>query len=174
MTKKELGIKKLKYPFWFEVLFFCLTVLAPIALIILEGLKAPNTLAGTAFKLSFMTICTFIIVWFFLKKFLIDKRADKLRARQVALEHDYSIDNGNSAKIKYHWYNNEIKLALFNAFTVILYGGLAVVILMGVASALMKIKGILLLVIILYVVAYTFKFMILIIRKGFDDEWQNV
>lgn len=162
-------IKTLKYPWWFNVLFFCLTVVAPVALIVNEGLKAPNTVAGTTFKISFMVLTALLIAWIVIKKAIINNAETKLRTKQIALEHDYSTENGNTAKIKYLWHHNEIKLSLMNMLTTALYGGLACILLMGVTSALMKIKGIVIIVMTLYVVAYTVKFMFLIIKKGLDE-----
>lgn len=169
MKIKKPNIKQLKYPLWFTLLFFTLTVLAPIILVIIEGMKAPAGVAGTVFKISFMSICIAIIAWFFIKKLLINKIETKLIAKQANLEHDYAIDNGNLDKIKYLWFQNEKKLALFQLVSIILYGGLIVIILMGVASSLMKIQTKLLIIMTLYVIAYTIKFMLLILTKGGDD-----
>lgn len=163
-------IKKLGYPLWFNILFLALTVAVPIALVILEGLKAPDTKLGVAFKVSFMVLSTGILAWVFIKKFILTKLETKLLAKQVALEHDYSIDNGDPDKIKYLWYQNEQKLAIFNLITVVLYGGFVIIIMLGVASALMKIKGIALVIMTAYVIAYTIKFMILITRRDIDGE----
>ena len=76
-------------------------------------------------------------------------------------------------KIKYLWFKNERRLAIFDLINVILYGGFIMVILMGVASTLMKVKGIVALVMTLYVIAYTIKFMILIVRRDDDGLEEN-
>lgn len=47
MAKKP-NIKKLHYPMWLTLVFFLLTILAPIVLILMEGLKAPDTQIGRA------------------------------------------------------------------------------------------------------------------------------
>lgn len=168
MSKKKLDIKTLGYPSWFNIVFYCLTIVIPICLLIIEGLKAPDTIAGVAFKISFIVLSTGVITWFFVKKFIWSKVETKLLTKQTALEHDYSIDNGNSEKIKHLWFKNERRLAIFDLINVVLYGGLIMVILMGVASTLMKVKGIVALIMTLYVIAYTIKFMILIVRR--DDD----
>lgn len=173
MSKKKLDIKTLGYPKWFNIVFYCLTIVIPICLLIIEGLKAPSTIAGVAFKISFMVLSAGIMTWFFVKKFIWSKVEIKLLAKQTALEHDYSIDNGNSEKIKYLWFKNERRLAIFDLINVILYGGFIMVILMGVASTLMKVKGIVALVMTLYVIAYTIKFMILIVRRDDDGLEEN-
>lgn len=166
--KSKLKINKLRYPTWFNILFFCLTIIAPISLIVIEGFKAPPGVLGTTFKISFSVICAAIIAWVMINHFWIKSIKDKLSAKQIALEHDYSIDNGNPIKIKHLWYQNEIKLSLFNLVSVVLYGGLTVLILLGVASKLMEVKGLIMIALSLYVIAYTIKFIIML--KGYEDE----
>jgi len=161
-------IKKLGYPLWFNIIFSILTVLAPITLIIIEGLKAGDKDGGLVFKISFMTICVAILAWFPIKKFIISTIEPTLIAKQIALEHDYSIDNGDPEKIRWLWYGNETKLAIYNLVSVLLYGGLGVIILLGVANALMAIKGIILVIASLYVIAYTLKFMLLLLQRSLD------
>lgn len=69
MNKKQLGIKTLKYPLWFDITFFCLTVAIPIVLVLIEGMKAPDTIIGNAFKFSFVALTTAIVAWFLFKNF---------------------------------------------------------------------------------------------------------
>jgi hypothetical protein len=132
----------------------------------IEGMKVPQSW----FRLSFMTITIGVIVWFVIKKYITDKMRDKLISKQTALEHDYSIDNGNPVKIKYLWFENEQKLTMFEAISVLLNGGLLVLILMGVATTFMKIRLALSIIMILYIIAYTIKFLIIMTMKGADDE----
>lgn len=106
-----------------------------------------------------------------IQKFWLKKIENKLLTKQIALEHDYSIDNGNLIKIKYLWFENEQRLALFNMITTLLYGGLPVLILMGVASSLMTIRAVLFIIMAAYAVAFTIKFMLLLIMKG--DEYES-
>lgn len=170
MKIKKSDIKQLKYPLWFTLLFFALTILAPIILVIIAGMKAPADIEGTVFKISFTVICIAIIAWFFIKKLLINKIETKLIAKQANLEHDYAIGNGNLDKIKYLWFQNEKKLALFQLVSIALYGGLIVTILYGVVQKLMEMTNIAIAIMTLYVIAYTIKFMLLILAKGGDDD----
>lgn len=165
-------IKKLGYPLWFDILFYSLTLLTPIILIFIEGLKAPNTKTGTVFKFTFTGLSIAIVVWFFIKKLIINRLETKLLAKQIALEHDYSIEVGNALKTKYLWYSNQRKLALYDFITVALYGGLIAIILLGVTSMLMSIKGVVIVTIVLYMIAYTVKFMLLTL-KGVDEDEQE-
>lgn len=168
MKKRNLEIKKLGYPLWFHVLFFLLTVVVPIALIAFEGLKAPATPSGSAFKVSFIGLSLGIFTWFFAKRFLIKNWEAKLISSQAALEHDYSIQVGNPELTKYHWYSNESKLSIINMINVLLYGGLTFLIMLGVSSALIEIKHVVLIVTGLYVIAFTIKFVFLTMRSGTD------
>ena len=163
-------IKTLKYPKWYHIVHFILTILIPIILIMIEGFNAPQSFVGTIFKITFTSLSILVMTWFFVKKLIINKIETKLIAKQAALEHDYSIDVGNPDKIKYLWYKNEIKLTLFNFVSVLLNGGLMVVILLGVSSTLLTIKSAVLLITILYIIAYTIKFMILIVKQKVEDD----
>lgn len=166
-------IKKLKYPIWFNIVYFVLTILIPLTLVIIEGFKAPNDPRGTTFKISFMFFVTAILSWYFIKHFILNKTITKLTAKQVALEHDYSIDVGNPKKIKELWFRNELKLTLYNMISVLLHGGLMVIIMLGVASSLMKIKGLVFIIASLYIISYTIKFMLLIVIRGDEYEDEN-
>jgi len=166
MTKPV--IKKLGYPMWFNIVFFLLTIAVPIGLVIAEGLKAPATPSGVAFKVSFTLFSTSIVVWFFLKTFVVKHIETKLLAKQTALEHDYSIKVGDPEAIKYLWYQNESYLSMFHLVTSILYGGFIIIIMLGISSALIKIHGIVVFVMSLYIIAYTIKFVLLMIRRGSD------
>jgi len=159
------NIKKLGYPLWFNIVFLCLTVGGPIVLVVMEGLSSPSS----AFRWTFMTVATALTAWVFIQHFLVKNLRKKLLAKQTALEHDYSIDVGNSNKIKYLWYTNEQWLTLFTLINGALFGGLVAVIMTGVASGLMHIRGTILLIAIFYVIAYTLKFMATTLLKGVDN-----
>lgn len=169
MTKKELGIKTLKYPTWFTILFSILTVVMPVILVVREGLKVPNS----AFRISFMVISVGLITWVMLNKYVIGKMRQKLIAKQTALEHDYSIDNGNPTKIKYLWFANEQLLTMFEGLSVLFTGGFIALVLTGVATSFMKIRLAVAIIIMLYVIAYTIKFMLILTMKGDDYEGTN-
>ena len=159
-------INKLGYPLWLNILFYCLTILGPIILAMIEGLQAANTTKGVFFKVTFMVLAIAIIAWTFIKKLLINKIETKLIAKQAALEHDYSIDNGDITKIKYLWYKNEVYLLIFNMLSIALCGGLLCVILVGAAEALIQVKGIIMIIASMYIVAYTLKIIYIIARKN--------
>lgn len=151
-----------------DIQFFCLTVLFPIVLIFLEGFKAPNTKSGTIFKITFSVLSTGLVVWIVLNKTLLKNYKAKLLAKQVALEHDYAIENGNTEKIKVLWHRNEKVLTMFSLVHVVLTGGLIAILLIGAAKAFMQIGNMVTIIIGMYTIAYLIKFLSLII-KGEDE-----
>jgi len=165
-------IRKLGYPLWFTIVFFILTIAVPIGLVMWEGLKAPPTTTGSVFKVSFMIFSICIVAWFFIRRFLIVDIESKLLAKQAALEHDYSIKVGDAQAIKYMWYHNQATLAIFNLINVALYGGFMFIIMLGVSSALIETKQVVLIITGLYVLAYALKFMVLTLGRDDNVEAQ--
>ena len=171
MSKQN--IKKLKYPLWYNIVFAILTVAIPLGLFVYECLSAAHTQGGVVFKVSFIAIVIAIVAWLFLNHFVIKAFKNKIIAKQALLEHDYSAEVGNSDALKTLWYANERWLTLFEIVGVLLYGGLAALILIAVQSAIIKVKGIIILVTICYIIAYTLKYLLLIMRKEATDETDN-
>ena len=171
MSKQN--IKKLKYPLWYNIVFAILTVGIPLGLFVYECLSAAHTQGGVVFKVSFVAMVLAIVGWLFLNHFVIKSFKNKVIAKQALLEHDYSAEVGNSDALKTLWYANERWLTLFEIVGVLLYGGLGALILIAVQSAIIKVKGIIILVAICYVIAYTMKYLLLIVRKEVADETVN-
>ena len=167
------NIKKLKYPLWYNIVFAILTVAIPLGLFVYECLSAAHTQAGVVFKVTFAGLTLAIIAWLFLNHFVIKKFKEKVRAKQLLLEHDYSAQVGNPDALKAMWYANERWLTLFEIAGVLLYGGLGALILIAVQSAIIKVKGILIIIAICYTIAYTIKYLLLILRKEATDETDN-
>lgn len=162
--RTKLEIKRLRYPLWSQIVFFLLTVIVPLVLVMVEGYKSPST----GFKWTFGIISGLVVVWSFVHKFVLSKWEDKWRDRQVKLEHDYEIDVGNTKKIKWLWFDNEMKLNICVAIKVALWGSLLAVVITAIAKGLMLIKGAIIAIAICYVVAYVLKFLIITIQKGTD------
>ena len=167
------NIKKLKYPLWYNIVFAILTVAIPLGLFVYECLSAAHTQAGVVFKVTFVGLTLAIIAWLFLNHFVIKKFKEKVRAKQLLLEHDYSAQVGNPDALKAMWYANERWLTLFEIAGVLLYGGLGALILIAVQSAIIKVKGVLIIIAICYTIAYTIKYLLLILRKEATDETDN-
>lgn len=168
---KKPDIKRLKYPLWFQIVFFVLTIIIPLILLMVEGYQSPST----SFKITFGIISGLVIIWAFVNKFVISPFVQKAKEREVKLEHDYEIDVGNPDKIKWLWFTNEQKLAIFNAISIALYGSLIGIILAAISAAepLMKIRGVIIMVAICYIIAYVIKFILISVLKGketYDNE----
>lgn len=162
---KKPDIKRLKYPLWFQIVFFVLTVIVPLILLMVEGYKSPST----SFKWTFGVLSSLVVIWAFINKFVISRFVEKVKEREVKLIHDYEIDVGNLDKIKWLWFTNEQKLAAFNAISIALYGSLFGVALTAISKGLMAIRGLIAIVAICYVVAYAMKFIVISVLKGKGD-----
>lgn len=155
-------IKKLKYPIWFHVIFYCLTVVVPLILIMVEGFSAKTS----SFRWTFGVVSMLLVSWLAIYNWLLRGIKKKVEDRKSKLEHDYEIDVGNSDKIKYIWFSNEMKLAIISAVNIVLWGTLFGVVLTGIAQGVMAIQGALITICILYVVAYILKFCTIIFLRG--------
>ena len=160
MKKPE--IKKLQYPLWFRIVFLLLTVGGPIILLLVQGLNSPNKV----FRFTFTVICTLLIAWIFIRKFVLARKEKDIRERKVALEHDYEIEVGNPDKIKWLWFSNEIWLTIINVIEVALIASLIALTAVGIEAACIKVKGLTFAVMTFYLVAYTIKFILLLSLRG--------
>lgn len=168
---KKPNIKKLKYPLWFNIVFLLLTVVIPVIFIIVQGFNSPSTI----FKVTFTMLCAILLLWIFARKFIINKYEEKLQNRKSSLEHDYEIEVGNPQKAKWLWYSNELILTIVNTVQVLLIGSLIILIAIGIENAAIKVKGLSYLICILYILAYSMKFILLLKLRGneVDDSEVN-
>ena len=166
----KVDIKKLKYPLWYNIVFVILTIVIPLSLFVYECLSAAQTQAGIIFKVTFIGITLALITWLFFNHFVIKTFKEKLLSKQTLLEHDYSAEVGNPNTIKAMWYSNERWLTLFEVLEVLLFGGLGAIILLAVQAGIIHLRGILIIVATCYVVAYTIKYLLLVMRKEANDE----
>lgn len=167
---KKPNIKKLQYPLWFNITFYILTILLPIVLVMVQGYKSPNG----AFRWTFGIITGLILVWSFLKKFLLKGKIKLLRDKKATLEHEYEIELGNTDKVKYLWFVNEELLTALNAIEVAIFGGLIALLAYGAASGLFAIKASTCMISICYIVAYTIKFIVITTLKGNEYKEEEV
>ena len=163
------NIKKLKYPLWFTIVFYCLTVLAPLVLVMVQGYQSESKV----FRITFGVISSALIVWMFINKFLLAATKKELREKKLKLEHEYEIEIGNQENIKYLWFSTEQWLFLFSLVDVILFGGLLLVIIEGIASGVMSFKGVTIFVTLCYIVAYSMKFVVITAMKNKEYKEEN-
>ena len=154
-------IKKLKYPLWFNITFYILTIILPIVLVMIEGYKSPSK----TFRWTFGIITGLIIIYTFVKKFILKGKIKNLQDKKVKLEHEYEIELGNLDKVQYLWYTNEQFLSVINALEVLLYGGLLGILAYGAAEGLFTIKALTCMVALCYIIAYIIKFTYITILK---------
>lgn len=157
----QLTIKKLRYPLWFKIVFYILTIAAPLIVLLVQGLNAPSQ----TFRFTFTIICILLLAWIFIRKFIISNIEKKLISEKVALEHDYSIETGSSEKIKYLWFTNELWLTIINIIQIVLIGGIIMLLAVGIQNGVMKINGTTLFIALTYIVAYIIKFVFILVAR---------
>lgn len=160
------NIKKLKYPLWFTIIFYLLTVLFPIVAILVDGFRSPDR----TFRITFSVIAGLIIIWTFVNKFIISTYKKKLTDEKSKLEHEYEVEVGNPEKVKWLWFENEQRLSIFAAIQSALLGALFIVLAIGAANGCMTIKGLSAFVMICYIAAYVMKFITITVLKGKEND----
>lgn len=161
-----MNIKKLKYPIWEQIIFYALTLVAPIVLLVVQGLTSPHKV----FRVSFTFICTLLLTWVFVKKFLIAPYLKRLKDEKSILEHDYSIDVGNADKSKFMWCTNELRLFIVNMIEVGLFGTVILLLAFGIKNMTFNIQGSSFMVIIFYFVAFAIRITYLLVRRAKSDK----
>lgn len=161
-------INKLKYPWWMQVIYYGLTVVAPIILLVVQGLYSPHKV----FRISFTFICTLLLSWIFIKKFILNQYVRKIQNEKVALEHDYAIEVGNPEKCKYLWLSNELKLVIGDMIDVGLLCAVIILIAVGVKNMTFNVKGTSFMVIIFYLLAFLARIVYLLIKRAIPNKQQ--
>lgn len=165
MSKKKPDIKQLKYPVWFNILFYVLTVLGPMTLLVVQGLRSPSPV----FKVTFSVISILLLTWIFIRKFILKNIETRLITEKASLEHDYKIDSGSKKKCKWLWYNNELLLTVFNLIQCAIIVGLIALICIGIQNAAITVKGSIYAVVVFYILAYVTKIVLILSLRGSDE-----
>lgn len=163
------NIKKLKYPLWFNIVFYVLTVILPISLIMVKGYKSESQ----TFRITFGVISSIVIVWTFLYRFIFVNYKKKFTENKIKYEHEYEVEIGNPKKVKYLWFLNEQYLSVLNVCTIIFYGLLFFVILDGLNKGILEIQGILYMIATSYLLAYVLRFLYIALEKSKSEEGEE-
>ena len=161
-----MNIRKLKYPIWEQIIFYALTLVAPVVLLVVQGLTSPHKV----FRISFTFVCTLLLTWIFIKKFLIAPYLKRLKDEKSILEHDYAIDVGNTDKSRYMWYTNELRLFIVNIIDVGLFGSVILLLVAGVKNMTFNVQGSSFMVIIFYFIAFTVRVIYLLVKRAKSDK----
>lgn len=159
-------VDKLKYPTWFVVVFYLLTIALPLIYILVEGYKAPSQ----TFRITFTIVIGLCIFWLFLNKFMLKNKFTEIKNRKVQLEHEYQIQVGNTDNIKKLWYDNEVMYNIIMALSIFIYGLTIIVIAYGISLGCLKVKAMTTIITCSYVLAYLLKFLVLALVLNNDNE----
>ena len=162
-------MKKLKLPLWSEIIYLMLTVVAPIVFILIEAHKVPSV----SFRVTFTVCTTALMAYIMIRKFIINKWVEKLSNQCAIVELNYQTGVGDPEKNKTVWVKNKIIEYSCNIIQVVLFGVLVLLIVWGLQSLGLKLKGTTLFICILYLIAFTFRiimYMSRIVNKNNSNE----
>ncbi len=163
-------MNKLKLPLWSDIVYLCLTVLAPIVFLLIEAYRVPSD----GFKVTFTVCIIALLTYVFIRKFILTKYIEKLTNQCATIELNYQTGVGDPEKNKTLWVKNKIVEYAFSIAYIILLGTLLLLIIWGVQTLGMKLKGTMLFIFLLYIVAFSFRIMmyvsIFIKKKDTNEE----
>ena len=151
-------MNKLKLPLWSDIVYLCLTVLAPIVFLLIEAYRVPSD----GFRVTFTVCTTALLAYILIRKFILTKYIEKLSNQCATIELNYQTGVGDPEKNKTLWVKNKIVEYTFNISYIILLGSLLLLIIWGVQTLGMKLKGTMLFVFLLYIVAFSFRIIMYI------------
>lgn len=146
-------MKKLKLPLWSDIAYLVLTIVVPIVFILVEAYKVPSD----GFRATFTVCCAALITYVMIKKFVLTKYLDKLSTQCSTIELNYQTGVGDPEKNKTLWVKNKIIEYVFNILQLVLLSAVILLIIWGVQSLGLKLKGTLLFIFILYIVSFAFR-----------------
>lgn len=151
-------MKKLKLPLWSEIVYLLLTVVAPIVFVLVEAYKVPSD----GFRATFTVFCAALIGYIMIRKFVVNKYIEKLSNQCTTIELNYQTGVGDPDKNKTLWVKNKIIEYVFNILQIILIGALMLLVIWGIQSLGLKLKGTMLFIFIIYIAAFAFKIVMYI------------
>ena len=97
-----------------------------------------------------------------IRKFILTKYIEKLSNQCATIELNYQTGVGDPEKNKTLWVKNKIIEYAFSIAYIILLGSLLLLIILGVQTLGMKLKGTMLFIFLLYIVAFSFRIIMYI------------
>lgn len=146
-------MNKLKLPLWSDIVYLLLTVVAPIVFIVIEAMKVPSA----SFRISFTVCSASIIAYVMIRKFIIDKYINKLSSQCATVELNYQTDVGDPEKNKTFWVKSKVIEYVFSIIQIVLVGSLILLIVWGLQTLGLKLRGTTIFIFLLYLVAFAFR-----------------
>lgn len=166
-------MERLKLPLWSDIVYLCLTIVAPIIFVIIEAYKVPSP----AFRVTFTVCCIALLSYILIKKFILTKYLDKINSQNATIELNYQTGVGDQEKNKTLWVKNKIIEYSFNILYIVLIGALMLLIVLGLQSLGMKLKGAMLFICLLYIVAFAFRIIMYVStfvkKKNTNEDTSN-
>lgn len=159
-------IPKLDLKLWQELIYFLFIAIVPTIIAAVELFSVGDTPSAVSFKISFASVGALLLVIIILRKFVFKNYIDKLQAKCVLLEHDYSIEVGNSDNVKVQWARHKIVIYVYNAIIVAIALALAVLFISAIAEQLLKFRGASIIIFSSVLVGILWKLVIYIVRAS--------
>lgn len=153
MAKVKIKAKKLKSPWWQDLIYMSLIMIAPIVITCIELFQSHSTF----FKVSFASVGAILVTYIIIKKYILNSKISKLKNEISLLEHDYAINSGDSNLIVAKWKSCQLKLYIYNAITVILVAALMYLFITALAQGLIAFRGAAMLILLFVIVGMVFK-----------------
>lgn len=153
MSKQRIKVRKLKSPWWQDLIYMALIMVAPIVITCIELFQSHSSF----FKISFSSVGAILITYILIKKYVLNARISKIEAEVSQLEHDYSISVGDEYLTIAKWKSCQLKIYLYNAITVVLSMALIYLFISALAEGLIAFRGAAMLILLFVVAGMVFK-----------------
>jgi len=147
------NVPKLKLKLWQELMYLFFVAIVPIGVASAEVFTSPSK----AFSISFSFIGAALIAFLCIKKFLLNDKLKALKDECRMLEHDYSINVGNSNLTRLKWGRCNAIIYAVNIVMITLVAVLLVMFITGLTNELIKFKGASILIFISVTIALILK-----------------
>ena len=98
-----------------------------------------------------------IIAYVMIRKFIIDKYINKLSSQCATVELNYQTDVGDPEKNKTFWVKSKVIEYVFSIIQIVLVGSLILLIVWGLQTLGLKLRGTTIFIFLLYLVAFAFR-----------------
>ena len=170
MSKQRIKVRKLKSPWWQDLIYMALIMVAPIVITCIELFQSHSSF----FKISFSSVGAILITYILIKKYVLNARISKIKTEVSQLEHDYSISVGDEYLTIAKWKSCQLKIYLYNAITVVLSMALIYLFISALAEGLIAFRGAAMLILLFVVVGMVFKVCTFVVGVYAELEMEDV
>lgn len=124
-----------------EIVYFVFVAVIPAIITCLELFSTSTEKSGVGFKITFSFVGSLLLVAIMLRKFVFKGYIQKLQAKCILLEHDYSLGNGNPDNARALWGKYNAIIHGYNAAVMLLSLGLFSLFVKAISDGLIKFQA---------------------------------